>query len=644
MPRHSRQKKIELLETATERIGRMLSENYGIKVVHKHDLCCTDGKTIFLPVLGEKASDELLGAVPGMIDHEAAHVLDSDFDLLKHLQKDPQAPKLRGILQMIEDARIERFMIKRWRGTKINFSKLADWGYKGLLTKWDGLSDWGKFIQICGVIACHEPDFWAVEKIKEREPNLWSWAEKVRDLLETAAELPDSTASLNLAKQVLDRVHDLADPPPPQEEKQKEDQEKQEQGEGDSEEEKQDGDDGDQDGSEEPQGGSEGEDEDDQEQGDGTGGQSDDSDGEDQEPETGGDSDSEDDSTDSKEDAPKCLKRDYVPSEEEREEDENISSRQNQLRQEAKETCPAGRGQYLIYTTERDVIETATGGDRQKVMQMLNEQRHAVHTIRQKMMRNLIALTRSRWEAEHERGRINPRALHRVVTGTSKKIFRKKIDAPKFDTRCSLWIDHSESMRGEKIKLAAASALVFGEVLNRLGIPFEVCGFSTSTTHQHGTGIYQRASQEERLTYSRWGGLWVGVYKAFDEDWNTVKSRCANMQRNQRHNTYDGESVRLAAQRLLAHPERRRILFLFNDGEPCPNVHQMHGEHNLYARDVAKSVEKLIEVFAIGIKTDAVADIYSNAVCIKSLEDLPKVVVGELDRLLKKMQRQLMVA
>ena len=648
MSRHARRKKIQLLETATERIGRMLAENYGIRVVYKHDLCCTDGKTIFLPVLGEKASDEMLAAIPGMIDHEAAHVLSSDFDEINKLKRYPDANKLHGIVNIVEDARIEAFMKKRWRGTKVNFRKMYDWGYKDLLSRWDQLTEWGRFIQVCGVIACQEPDFWGVEKVKEKEPELWSYAEEIRDLLEQAADLPDTAAAMALARQILERIHSFADsPPPPPQTGGQGDDSGQDQKKGDDE---QAGEGQDQDDSEGPQQGSDqsgkqDDDKDQENQGDGrTGDKHDDSDGANTQPNASGDRDGDDQSNSPSRNVPESLKRDYQPSDEDMKKDEEVSSRQSQMKREAKASCPSGRGQYLIYSTDRDVVAPVSGGDRTEVMKLLNESRAITHTMRQKMMRNLIALTRSRWESNQDRGRINPRALHRVVTGSSKKVFRKKFDAPKFDTRCSLWIDHSYSMQGQKLNLAAASALLFGEVLNQLGIPFEVCGFSTSTTHYEGERIYQQATSEEQRTYSRWGGLWVGVYKAFDEDWNTVKSRCANMGRNQRHNTYDGESVRLAAQRLLQYPERRRILFLFNDGEPCPNVHQCMPEHVEYAKDVAKSVEKMIEVFAIGIKTDAVAAIYDNAVCIHSLDDLPKVMLGELDRLLRKMQRQLMVA
>jgi hypothetical protein len=84
------------------------------------------------------------------------------------------------------------------------------------------------------------------------------------------------------------------------------------------------------------------------------------------------------------------------------------------------------------------------------------------------------------------------------------------------------------------------------------------------------------------------------------------------------------------------------VLFLFNDGEPCPNVTKFASEHYQYAQDVAKVVERVLEVVAIGICTDDVANIYSKSTCIYSVDDLPKITMGELDRILRKSQNQLM--
>jgi cobalamin biosynthesis protein CobT len=255
------------------------------------------------------------------------------------------------------------------------------------------------------------------------------------------------------------------------------------------------------------------------------------------------------------------------------------------------------------------------------------------------MMRNLLSAKASRWDPGQLRGRLDPSSAFRVALGTSKRVFRRQVVSQALDTRAILMVDHSDSMRGPQLLMASKAASLFGESLNSFGVPFAICGYSTSTHMIEGQAIYKAASDADRKIYTRWGGLWIGVYKAFEESWVAVRHRCANMERNQRINTYDGESVRWAALQLMRYPEQRKIMFVFNDGFPCPNVWPTFSKpHETYLSEVLKIVEKHIEVFAIGIKSDAVKRFYSNSATIQNLDDLPKVMIGELDRMLRRNQ------
>jgi len=325
---------------------------------------------------------------------------------------------------------------------------------------------------------------------------------------------------------------------------------------------------------------------------------------------------------------------------EELENDENILSKHNQVKQEAKSNLVNSNlvpDRYLIYSTEDDVIEHITDGDKEECQRFLAESRTITNALRQKFRLNLLTRTKDRWATQKRRGKVNPKAVFRVPIGTSKAIFRQKIIAPTFNTRCSLWIDHSDSMNGTSINLAAKAALIFGECLNEIGIPFEVCGYST-TEHYSGIRKYEAATAEEKELFTRWGSLWIGVYKGFDEAWTSVRHRCINMVRNSKYNTYDGETLRIAALRLMQHPEKRKILFTLNDGYPCPNVFQFMPEHRAYLKEVAPEVEKAVEVFAVGIRSDAVTEFYNNSVEIDRVQDLPTIMLSELDRLLRKGQ------
>jgi cobaltochelatase CobT len=302
---------------------------------------------------------------------------------------------------------------------------------------------------------------------------------------------------------------------------------------------------------------------------------------------------------------------------------------------------------YLIYSTENDTMEDITDGDRaackkflddsSACKKFLDDSRQITNALGRKFRLNLVSETRTRWDGGKRRGRLDKRRVHQLITGGSKNVFKRRTMRKGFDTTALLMIDHSDSMFPNSIDLAAKTALVFGENLHELAIPFSIWGYSTGHFHE-GREVKHSATPQERDLYTRWGRLWVGVYKKFEENWPTNRHRCHQMSRNGKYNTYDGEAVRLAAQHLMLRPEKRKLLFVLCDGYPCPNCHEYMDTHAAYLKAVAREVEKQIEVFAIGIGHNDVKKFYSNAVGIHSLTDLPTVMLAEMDRLLRKGQ------
>lgn len=583
--------KVTLVETAREKIGRILSENYDIRVVYQQDMCCTDGKKIYLPVVGPNADKGLEKALAGMLDHEAAHILWSDFDLLEEVKRDakPENWKVEPLLQVVEDARVEARMKDRWRGTRVNLDFLNEWGLQKVWDCWSKLSEWGKFTTICGRIAAGQNDHWLIAEAEKTDPHLVLYARAAQDLLEQAQDQDTSRQCLELVRKCLKRLHSLA-----------------------------------------AQGGINA-------PGLGTGTT---------DFETGfRPSNRQPNERDEKgqiknnSPIPDFLDPTFVPEEKTRKKDEEIVALEFHIQNEARQSLPKNNKGYLVYSTERDVIQKVSGGDRKHTKRLLDSSRHVTNALYQNLVRNLMATSYSRWEANQERGSINPKALHKVIVGSSKKVFRRRKEAPSFNTRCILLVDHSSSMQGRKLRLAAESATIFGEVLSRIQIPFEVCGFSTTTTYNEGHGIYNKASAQDKKTFTRWGGLWIGIYKAFGEQWEHTKHRLSRMVYNQRHNTFDGESVLWAAKRLLQYSEKRKVIFLFNDGEPCPNVHSFIEEHKAYAKSVAEEVEKHLDLIAIGILSSQIKDYYSNSICIEELNDLPGATLGQLNKILRNAQR-----
>jgi cobalamin biosynthesis protein CobT len=236
----------------------------------------------------------------------------------------------------------------------------------------------------------------------------------------------------------------------------------------------------------------------------------------------------------------------------------------------------------------------------------------------------LVTATYTRWENEKSSGKINRRSLPKLIQGTSNKVFKQKELELHYDTVVMLAVDHSGSMQGSRIETATKTAILLGDVLSQIGVPFSVVGFSANDIYSPGNS----------KICSRNGSLWIGIYKDFDSPWQTKKFAIGHMPNNIQANTYDGESVRYCARELLSRKEKRKILIWINDGEPCATQSDKQGDHVAFAKMVGKEVLKYIEMIAIGIETNSIKEFYPNAVNINNIDELSGEVLNSVVKFL----------
>lgn len=297
---------------------------------------------------------------------------------------------------------------------------------------------------------------------------------------------------------------------------------------------------------------------------------------------------------------------------------------------------------YAVVTTDNDVIEVFKPKhvDSRIVRRIEDETTHMLGTIQKSLERAFNAECRSFWMAGRRRGRLNNSALHRLNVGDDR-VFRNRVNhQDKKNTVVSFVLDCSGSMgggyHGSKIELGAITCLGLSAVLSRIKIEHEVIGFTT----KHGpTGSYE-AIEEFRRTFGRSPNrvepLYMPIFKQFGERFDrTVKERIAmipsalNLSQN-----VDGECVMIAAKRLMARKEARKIMFVLSDGQPAAPGCGGLREH---LRKVVKDLPRMgIQVFGIGIMTNAVRDYYPDHVILNNVSELPKIAVTELQAKLLK--------
>ncbi|MEA3072739.1 MAG: cobaltochelatase CobT, partial [Alphaproteobacteria bacterium] len=219
------------------------------------------------------------------------------------------------------------------------------------------------------------------------------------------------------------------------------------------------------------------------------------------------------------------------------------------------------------------------------------------------------------------------------------------------DTAVTLLVDCSGSMRYSKLQLAAHAAYALSQTLERVGIAHEILGFTTNETKVDNHRMMEDIGKEQDALgrpFSRFSPITMYVFKAFDERLNVVTRRrligAAGSSEGRGSPDYfphqvatranvDGESVMLAALRLLKRREQRKVMIVLSDGEPAAYGIEHHLAEHL--QKTVQVIEKMgVEAVGIEIRDESVKAFYKKAVVIEDIDTLPAAVMGEIKRFL----------
>jgi len=113
-------------------LASILGRKYGVQVRIGGDQAFTNGNVIQLPSLPLECDDTLLGLIRGFLDHEAAHIRDTDFEALKAANLTPLE---KHIWNMLEDHRVENVLSAIYPGCRENFQWLINYLFLPKSTK-----------------------------------------------------------------------------------------------------------------------------------------------------------------------------------------------------------------------------------------------------------------------------------------------------------------------------------------------------------------------------------------------------------------------------------------------------------------------------------------------------------------------------
>ncbi len=263
-------------------------------------------------------------------------------------------------------------------------------------------------------------------------------------------------------------------------------------------------------------------------------------------------------------------------------------------------------------------------------------------TVQGELQRLMVARSQSYYTPGFRSGRLNGASLHRLAAGDDR-IFRRKHEAKTNKVAVSLVVDLSGSMSGDKVRTALIAAWTFSEVLDRIGVKNEVCGFSDYSANNSEVMKFNDEIADfiksARLKHGqcRIYPFWMPIFKEYDERFTPeTKRRLTHMavHQNGMVANNDALAVKYAGDRLMRRTEPRKIMIVLSDGSPAA-----HGiDQGIQERSLRNGIERLekagAEVIGIGIQDESVKRYYKNNMIINKPEDLPRVVIREMRDLL----------
>ena len=600
---------VNALRRAVEPLAGMLS-GCGLKVSFCGDTAMTeyDAKTgkpkkIILPLISDDADPDVISGFHGYLDHEVGHVLFTNIDLddIKEQSKDTT---LKCIFNMVEDSRIENCMKRRFRGSAYNLEKVAQMVFTNLDAidmSFDGSINSYMNVLLVAIRALGRHSHFQSARAKSKHVD--EMCKKLEDALGKDAiyQCGSAKEAMEIAKKIIE-LFELEENLV--ENKGQDSSEESEEGESEK--------------SEQCGEGADGNGEDDKE---------DKSKPSMRRPRKGKDGEEKDGKGKEgvKDGAKVKLKMDDKLST-----DDFFSKAVCDVLSVEAQKIQKNQD-YSIYSTDEDKVEYAPITEDVKQRQKLEDKtRMMVAPIQKNLERAISARSIVTWENSLRRGKINASSLSRLVFNDDR-VFRKKLhENVSKDVAVSLVIDCSGSMCGHKAELAAITAYALATVFERMGIVFELIGFTTK-------GMI-KGCRHRGMRYSRYESLYMPIFKGFTDRWDDkAKNRLNNLlgdnQRGWLFNNVDGECVQIAANRLMARPEKGKIMIVLSDGYPSA-MGRSRGDLTGHLEKTIKELENKFKIIGIGIDSDAVSEYYTKHVVLDDIEKLPSTVIQKIKAML----------
>jgi len=302
---------------------------------------------------------------------------------------------------------------------------------------------------------------------------------------------------------------------------------------------------------------------------------------------------------------------------------------------------------YRAYTTAHDRVVNAVdlasreelASFRTKLDAELTSVRSVISRLAKRLLRILMASQVREWRFDLDEGQLDGSRLAALVASRGRaRPFKQESESPFPSTVVTLLIDHSGSMRGRPMLIAALTVEIFARVLERCGVKCEVLGFTTREW-DGGEPAREWAANGYPEHPGRLNALEHIVIKSADVPWRRARVALGLFLHDEMlKENIDGEALLWAHGRLLQRSEARRILVVVSDGTPMDEATMAANGHDYlesHLQSVVRDIETRspVQLAAIGIGHN-VSSFYQNATRIARIEQLGPALTAKLTSLL----------
>lgn len=261
------------------------------------------------------------------------------------------------------------------------------------------------------------------------------------------------------------------------------------------------------------------------------------------------------------------------------------------------------------------------------------ESSSVLSTIRRKLERALMAQAETYWENGKRQGRLDVSRNAARIVQLKPNVFRTRQTESRNNTAMSILVDCSGSMCGRELYIATQASIAICEALEPIGVPIEVAGHHTFGGKGYREAQRSRSRSRTTQKFGRHENIVLKIFKSFDNTLQQSRPSLGAMAHADGGANADGDAILMAAKRLLAQPEPRKVMFVMSDGRPAYSSDTVCQHQR--TRDCVQWVQDQgVEIVGLGICDASVRQFYHKCIVINDINEFAVTYINEVVNLL----------